>query len=67
MIKYFLGRTFGTKIIRYGLAGVGGWLVANGYTDEATAQQLVGSGVAASGIAFSVGKDFLEGKVTFRF
>jgi hypothetical protein len=67
MIKYFLGRTFFTKVTRYALVGVGSWVTANGYADAETVQTIVGAGVSASGIALSVGKDFFEGKLTFRF
>jgi hypothetical protein len=41
-------------LTRHGLTAVGTGLVADGYVDAATAEMMVGSGVAAVGILWSI-------------
>lgn len=41
-------------VVRHILTLAGGWLVAKGYTDDATAQQITGYIVAIIGFAWSI-------------
>jgi len=41
------------SVLRHALSGVGVWLVAEGYADETTAQELVGGVMAASALGLS--------------
>jgi len=48
-------------VIRHGATAAGGYLLANGYADADTVQQISGGAVAALGVALSM----IEKKVKF--
>lgn len=52
-MKYLLISKFAGPMVRHGATVLGGWLMAEGIADEATAQQIVGGVTAAGGIALS--------------
>ncbi len=47
-------------MIRHGATVLGGWLLANGYADESTAQQIVGGASAAAGVVLSLAEKRLR-------
>ncbi|MEY8798939.1 hypothetical protein AB9K35_01225 [Leisingera sp. XS_AS12] len=52
-MKYLIISKFIGPMIRHGATVVGGYLVAEGIADEATAQQIVGGLTAAGGVGLS--------------
>ena len=42
-----------TAIVRHGLTAAGGFMVANGYTDASTEQQIIGGLLALVGVVWS--------------
>jgi len=63
MIQAFITAKVAGAVARHFLTIAGGYLVAQGYADETTVQQITGGGVALAGVAWSV----LEKKAAFRF
>ncbi|QIE44454.1 hypothetical protein G5B38_02320 [Pseudohalocynthiibacter aestuariivivens] len=61
----FLGKIIG-PIIRHGATAAGVWLVAEGMTDEATAQQIAGGLVAAGSVAMSFAEKLIASRVGIR-
>lgn len=53
MLKSLIISKFAGPILRHGATVIGGWLMAEGWADEATAQQIVGGVTAAGGILLS--------------
>ncbi|WP_065331401.1 Pam3-gp28 family putative phage holin [Tritonibacter mobilis] len=53
-MKYIAISKFAGSMIRHGATLIGGYLVAEGWTDENTAQQIVGGLTAAGGLALSL-------------
>tara|TARA_R110002096_G_scaffold216523_7_gene404427 strand:+ start:571 stop:753 length:183 start_codon:yes stop_codon:yes gene_type:complete len=45
---------FGGIALRHGATALGGYLIASGYADEATVQQIVGGAVALGGVVLSL-------------
>lgn len=41
-------------LTRHAMTVLGGWLIAEGYTDEATMQTISGGMIAATGVAMSL-------------
>ncbi|MCG7622735.1 MULTISPECIES: Pam3-gp28 family putative phage holin [unclassified Epibacterium] len=53
MLKTLIISKFAGPMIRHGATVLGGWLMAEGIADEATAQQIVGGLTAAGGVGLS--------------
>jgi len=54
MLKTFISTKLVGLVLRHGLTVAGGWMLAEGYTDEATLQTIEGGLIALSGVALSV-------------
>lgn len=52
-MKSLILSNFAGPIIRHGATVIGGWLMAEGIADEATAQAIVGGLTAAGGVGLS--------------
>jgi len=66
MLKSLLLGKIAGPMIRHGATAAGGWLIAEGITDQATAQQVVGGIVAVGGIAMSFAEKWLGVRMGFR-
>ena len=53
MFKTLLINQFAGPLIRHGATILGGWLIASGYADDATVQQITGGLVALGGVGLS--------------
>ncbi len=67
MIKGILFSKVTSLVVRHALTAAGTYLVAEGYTDEATWQTVSGGAMAAVGIGLSVGHKALAGQIQLRF
>jgi hypothetical protein len=54
MLNAFISQKVVGAIVRHALTVAGGWLLAEGYTDEASWATITGGAVAFSGLAMSV-------------
>ncbi|WP_430448727.1 hypothetical protein [Rhodophyticola sp.] len=54
MLRQMFIQKMAGSIVRHGLTVAGGWLLAEGYTDEQTWATVTGGITAATGIAFSI-------------